>query len=49
VPVTQPLAVLKGDLDAITAQLEQWRGASLIPRLAGYRNHHRRLPARYAA
>lgn len=26
VPVTQPLAVLKGDLAAITAQLEQWRG-----------------------
>ena len=28
VPVTQPLAVLKGDLDAITDQLEQWRGAA---------------------
>lgn len=25
VPVTQPLAVLKGDLAAITGQLEQWR------------------------
>ena len=24
--VTQPLAVIKGDLAAITAQLEQWRG-----------------------
>jgi exonuclease SbcD len=31
VPVTQPLAVLKGDLDAITAQLEQWRGVEQIP------------------
>ena len=31
VPVTQPLAVLKGDLAAITAQLEQWRGAELNP------------------
>ncbi len=31
VPVTQPLAVLKGDLAAITAQLEQWRGAALNP------------------
>ncbi|MBU5900334.1 exonuclease SbcCD subunit D C-terminal domain-containing protein, partial [Vibrio cholerae O1] len=31
VPVTQPLAVLKGDLDTITAQLEQWRGATLNP------------------
>ncbi|MGE2624396.1 exonuclease SbcCD subunit D C-terminal domain-containing protein, partial [Escherichia coli] len=31
VPVTQPLAVLKGDLDAITAQLEQWRDAALNP------------------
>lgn len=41
VPVTQPLAVLKGDLAAITAQLEQWRGAALNPRLARYRNHHR--------
>jgi exonuclease SbcD len=28
VPVTQPLAVLKGDLAAITAQLEQWRGVA---------------------
>ncbi len=31
VPVTQPLAVLKGDLDAITAQLEQWRGVEQNP------------------
>ena len=31
VPVTQPLAVLKGDLDAITAQLEQWRGVEQDP------------------
>lgn len=31
VPVTQPLAVLKGDLEAITAQLEQWRGTALNP------------------
>ena len=27
VPVTQQLAVLKGDLSSITSQLEQWRGA----------------------
>lgn len=31
VPVTQPLAVLKGDLEAITAQLEQWSGTALNP------------------
>jgi exonuclease SbcD len=31
VPVTQPLAVLKGDLAAITTQLEQWRGAAQEP------------------
>jgi hypothetical protein len=31
VPVTQPLAVLKGDLAAITAQLEQWRGVEQDP------------------
>ncbi|HDS9360084.1 TPA: exonuclease subunit SbcD [Enterobacter chengduensis] len=31
VPVTQPLAVLKGDLAAITAQLEQWRDAEKNP------------------
>ncbi|TAT60324.1 exonuclease subunit SbcD, partial [Enterobacter cloacae] len=31
VPVTQPLAVLKGDLAAITAQLEQWRGVEQNP------------------
>ena len=31
VPVTQPLAVLKGDLDAITAQLEQWRDVEQDP------------------
>ncbi|MNZ95438.1 Nuclease SbcCD subunit D [compost metagenome] len=30
VPVTQPLAVLKGDLAAITAQLEQWRNVEQI-------------------
>ena len=29
VPVTQPLAVLKGDLAAITEQLEQWRDSPL--------------------
>ncbi len=31
VPVTQPLAVLKGDSRAITAQLEQWRGVEQKP------------------
>ena len=31
VPVTQPLAVLKGDLAAITAQLEHWRGVEQNP------------------
>ncbi|QMI04294.1 exonuclease subunit SbcD [Citrobacter sp. RHB25-C09] len=31
VPVTQPLAVLKGDLASITAQLEQWRGVEQNP------------------
>ena len=31
VPVTQPMAVLKGDLASITAQLEQWRDVSLEP------------------
>ncbi|MGC8401472.1 exonuclease subunit SbcD [Enterobacter mori] len=31
VPVTQPLAVLKGDLAAITEQLEQWRGVQHVP------------------
>lgn len=31
VPVTQPLAVIKGDLAAITAQLEQWRGVEQDP------------------
>lgn len=31
VPVTQPLAVLKGDLAAITAQLEQWRDVQQEP------------------
>ena len=31
VPVTQPLAVLKGDLAAITTQLEQWRDVEQIP------------------
>ncbi len=29
VPMTQPLAVLKGDLAAITEQLEQWRDTEL--------------------
>lgn len=29
VPVTQPLAVLKGDFAAIAEQLEQWRGVTL--------------------
>ncbi len=50
VPVTQPLAVIKGDLAAITAQLEQWRGVEQDPPVwAGYRNHHRGLSARYSA
>lgn len=31
VPVTQPMAVLKGDLASITAQLEQWRDVSQEP------------------
>lgn len=31
VPVTQPLAVLKGDLAAVTEQLEQWRGGEQNP------------------
>ena len=31
VPVTQPLAVLKGDLASITQQLEQWRGVEQTP------------------
>ncbi|MDU1086416.1 MAG: exonuclease SbcCD subunit D C-terminal domain-containing protein, partial [Leclercia adecarboxylata] len=31
VPITQPLAVLKGDLAAIAAQLEQWRGVEQTP------------------
>ncbi|MCU6209422.1 exonuclease SbcCD subunit D C-terminal domain-containing protein, partial [Enterobacter cloacae] len=31
VPVTQPLAVLKGDLDAITPQLDQRRGVEQDP------------------
>ncbi|EDM8199159.1 DNA exonuclease SbcCD subunit SbcD, partial [Salmonella enterica subsp. enterica serovar Kentucky] len=31
VPVTQPLAVLKGDLASITEQLEQWRGVEQSP------------------
>lgn len=31
VPVTQPLAVLKGDFAAITEQLEQWRDAPQTP------------------
>lgn len=29
--MTQPLAVIKGDLAAITAQLEQWRGVEQDP------------------
>ncbi|MGO7845324.1 exonuclease SbcCD subunit D C-terminal domain-containing protein, partial [Rhizobium johnstonii] len=31
VPITQPMAVLKGDLASITAQLEQWRDVSQEP------------------
>lgn len=31
VPVTQPMAVLKGDLASITEQLEQWRDVSQEP------------------
>ncbi len=31
VPVTQPLAVIKGDFTAICQQLEQWRGAPASP------------------
>ncbi|ECG8588449.1 exonuclease subunit SbcD [Salmonella enterica subsp. salamae] len=31
VPITQPLAVLKGDLASITEQLEQWRGVEQSP------------------
>lgn len=31
VPVTQQLAVLKGDLASITQQLEQWRGVAQTP------------------
>jgi hypothetical protein len=31
VVITQPLAVIKGDLAAITAQLEQWRGVEQDP------------------
>lgn len=31
VPVTQPLAVLKGDIASITEQLEQWRGVEQSP------------------
>ncbi|EEU1439071.1 exonuclease subunit SbcD [Escherichia coli] len=31
VPVTQPMAVLKGDLPSITEQLEQWRDVSQEP------------------
>ena len=31
VPVTQQLAVLKGDLATISAQLEQWRGTQQEP------------------
>ncbi|EKM5065224.1 exonuclease subunit SbcD [Cronobacter turicensis] len=33
VPVSQPLAVLKGSLESITAQLEQWRDAPDEPRV----------------
>lgn len=29
--MTQPLAVIKGDLATITAQLEQWRGVEQDP------------------
>ena len=49
VPVTQPLAVIKGDLAAITAQLELARRRAGPAGVAGYRNHHRGLPARYSA
>ena len=31
VPVTQPLAVIKGDFDAISAQLAEWRDAAAEP------------------
>ncbi|AID24148.1 exonuclease subunit SbcD [Salmonella bongori] len=31
IPVTQPMAVLKGDLASITEQLEQWRGVEQSP------------------
>lgn len=31
IPVSQPLAVLKGDLASITEQLEQWRGVEQSP------------------
>ena len=31
VPVTQPLAVIKGDFDAISAQLAEWRDADAEP------------------
>lgn len=31
VPITQPMAVLKGDLASITEQLEQWRDVSQEP------------------
>ncbi|EOV9548435.1 exonuclease subunit SbcD [Cronobacter sakazakii] len=33
VPVSQPLAVLKGSLESITAQLEQWRDAPDDPKV----------------
>lgn len=33
VPVTQPLAVLKGDLTAIESQLERWRDAPASPKV----------------
>ncbi len=33
VPVSQPLAVLKGSLESITAQLEQWRDAPDEPKV----------------
>jgi exonuclease SbcD len=36
VPVTQPLAVLKGDFSSISEQLTQWRDAPGAGRLAGY-------------
>ncbi|EBI4516370.1 exonuclease subunit SbcC [Salmonella enterica] len=55
VPVTQPLAVLKGDLASITEQLEQWRGVEQSPPVWLTRKNelhtelHARQQALYAA